>query len=182
MKSQKKKKKSCREPLPTQRSCGAPVADFGTWTFSDRHVAPAVLQSSRAVGRHNDSLFLLASVGKIGRGDVGKRKTTVMNRRKGTNWQGGGENRESKWKMSFEKLVRNRDAGGGGRWGGSISLGRACSPREPAEVRWSIAAPWLVERDAALSPPPLKKEVQQERQSQTAQDSAAEASLSWSSP
>lgn len=63
-------------------------------------MASAVLQSSRAVGRHNDSLFLLASVGEAGRArggggegeSWGKRKKTVMNRRKGTNWHAGGEN------------------------------------------------------------------------------------------
>lgn len=51
----------------------------------------AVLQSSRAVGRHNDSLFLLGSVDKFGRGGVaadgGERKIAVMNRTKVTQQQ-----------------------------------------------------------------------------------------------
>lgn len=68
-----------------------------------------------------------------------------------------------------------------GRRGGSVSLGRACSPAEPAEVRLNSPALWLAERNAALSPPPLKKEVQQERQTQTAQDLTTEAAFFQSS-
>lgn len=49
------------------------VAQFGTWTLSDCHVAETLSQRSRAAGRPNDSLFSLASVDKMvkGEGDRG---------------------------------------------------------------------------------------------------------------
>lgn len=68
--------------------------------------------------------------------------------------------------------MRNRmwEEGGVG-WGGvSISLGRARSPTERAEVLVTPRCDWW--SALRLSPLPLlKKEVQLERQTQTAQDS-----------
>lgn len=82
-------------------------------------MAEAVLQRSRPVGRHNDSLFLLASVGKMGRGgdvaaDGENRKITVMNRTKETKRQVEGENRENNMKKELKKFVRNGGRGVGG--------------------------------------------------------------------
>lgn len=82
-------------------------------------MAEAVLQRSRPVGRHNDSLFLLASVGKMGRGgdvaaDGENRKITVMNRTKETKRQVEGENRENNMKKRVEKICEKW--GKGGRW------------------------------------------------------------------
>lgn len=82
-------------------------------------MAEAVLQRSRPVGRHNDSLFLLASVGKMRRGgdvaaDGENRKITVMNRTKETKRQVEGENRENNMKKELKKFVRNGGRGVGG--------------------------------------------------------------------
>lgn len=75
----------------------------------------AVLQSSRAVGRHNDSLFLLASVdmfyGGGGAVDGEKRKITVMNRTKVTQQQGKTEKKQNE-KVNISKMKKRVCEGG----------------------------------------------------------------------
>lgn len=77
-------------------------------------------------------------------GSEGRRHKAASGRWKRREWM----KKEKKRLVQFEKQTMGR------RWGVSISLGRARSPTERAEVRLSRPALWLVERAAALSPPP----------------------------
>lgn len=174
------------EFLPTRSSCDCcnrggkkkGRADFSR----ERRVSAAWLHPeemrSWTVDRANDTLFSLAFCGQDRDGwwvrGWGGKSITVKRSSEQTEMMTVGKEKAG-------DFIKKKNLEGAEWGGGSVSPGRARSPAEQAEVRWSSPALWLVKRNTARSPPPQKKEVQQERQTQTAQGSDTEAAFCRSS-